>query len=100
MKHHTKLCKWIHGVCILFDHVFNTNLKANCIVVLYYTDGESIKFPITFRIYYQGSNKMPWLRGKKFVCKKKYELAVEMLEWAIEMGFPKLKGCSKFFWLG
>jgi len=89
MKHHTKLCKWIHGVYILFDHVFNTNLKANCIVVLYYTDGESIKFPITFRIYYQDSNKMPWLRGKKFVCKKKYELAVEMLEWAMERGFPK-----------
>jgi hypothetical protein len=53
MKHHTKLCKWIHGVCILFDHVFNTNLKAICIVVLYYTDGELIKFPVTFRIYYQ-----------------------------------------------
>lgn len=89
MKHHTKLCKWIHGVCILFDHVFNTNLKAICIVVLYCTDGELIKFPITFRIYYQDSNKLPWIGRKKFVCKKKYELAIEMLEWAIKMGFPK-----------
>jgi len=89
MKHHTKFCKWIHGVCILFDHVFGTNLKAICIVALYYSDGGLIKFPITHRIYYKDSNKLPWLRGKKFVCKKKYELAVEMLEWAIKMGFPK-----------
>ena len=90
MKHHTNFCKWIHGVCILFDHVLKTNLKAICIVVLYYSDGALIKFPITFRIYYKDSNKLPWVRGKQYVCKKKYELAVEMLEWAtIKMGFPK-----------
>ena len=48
MKHHTKFCKWIHGVSVLFDHALNTNLKAICLVVLYYSDGWTIKFPIKF----------------------------------------------------
>jgi len=90
MKHHTFLCKCIHGVCVLFDHALKTNLKAICIVVLYYSDGMLIKFPISFRIYYQEQGKpMPWQRGKEQKCKKKYELAVEMLEWALQMGFPR-----------
>lgn len=32
---------------------------------------------------------MPWRRGRKFVCRKKYELAAEMPEWALKAGFPK-----------
>jgi len=95
MKHHTNFCKWIHGVCVLFDHALKTNLKAICIVVLYFSDGGLIKFPITFRIYYQeigdGKKPMPWRRNKEFVCKKKYELAIEMIEWAMRKGFP---GCT------
>ncbi len=91
LNHHTRLCKWIHGVCVLFDHVLNTNLKAVCIVVLYYSDGVLIKFPICFRIYYkEGGKRMPWQRGKQREYKKKYLLAAEMLEWALELGFP---GC-------
>ena len=39
MKHHTKFCKWIHGVFVLFDHALNTKLKAACIVFLYLSDG-------------------------------------------------------------
>jgi hypothetical protein len=90
MKHHTFLCKCIHGVCVLFDHALKTNLKVICIVVLYYSDGALIKFPINFRIYYQEQGKpMPWQRGKEIKCKKKYELAIEMIEWALKMGFPK-----------
>ncbi len=94
LKHHTKLCKWIHGVCTLFDHTFGTRVRAVCLVVLYYSDGELIKFPVCFRIYYQKDSKEKkrkifWGRRKKFVFKTKYELAVEMLEWAIEKGFPK-----------
>ena len=46
MKHHTKIWKWIHGVFILFDHALGSNLKATCIVFLYYSDGEFIKFPM------------------------------------------------------
>ena len=88
MKHHTNFCKWIHGVFVLFDHALKTTLKATCIVVLYYTDGGVIKFPICFRIYYQDTKNMPWQNGKKYVCTPKYELAIEMLQWAIDKGFP------------
>lgn len=90
MEHHSRFCRWIHGVFVLFDHAMHTNLKAICIVVLYYSDGLFIKFPICFRIYYKGTGKcMPWQRGKKLVCKTKYELAIEMLQLALECGFPK-----------
>ncbi len=93
VNHHTTFCKWIYGVCTLFDHVIKTNLKAICIVVLYYSDGALIKFPVCFRIYYKESSKeksrMPWRRRKEFVYRTKYDLAVEMLEWALGMGFPK-----------
>ena len=93
MKHHTNFCKWIHGVCVLFDHALKANLKAVCVTVLYYSDGCLIKFPIDFRIYYQEKSEkrklMPWQSREEFVCKKKYELAIEMLEQVIEKGFPK-----------
>jgi len=91
LNHHTRLCKWIHGVCVLFDHVLQTNLKAICIVVLYYSDGVLIKFPIRFRISYKETGKRrPWQRGKALESTQKYLLAAEMLEWALEVGFP---GC-------
>ncbi|GAK61265.1 conserved domain protein [Candidatus Vecturithrix granuli] len=90
-NHHTRLCTWIHGVCVLFDHVLKTNLQAICIVVLYYSDGILIKFPMCFRIYYQEEGKrMPWQRHKTWEYKKKYLLAADMLEWALDLGFP---GC-------
>jgi len=89
MKHHTNFCKWIHGVFVLFDHAIKTNLKAVCIVFLYYNDGDAIKFPIDFRIYYQDTKKMLWQKGKKSECKTKYDLALEMLKQALENGFPK-----------
>ena len=89
MKHHSKFCKWIHGVFVLFDHALGTNLKATCIVFLYYSDGSLIKFPIAFRIFYQETSKMAWQRGKKRQYKSKYDLATEMLEWALKVGFAK-----------
>ena len=89
MKHHTNFCKWIHGVFVLFDHALKTTLKATCVVVLYYTDGGIIKFPICFRIYYQDTDNMPWQNGQKYVCTPKYDLALEMLQWAIDTGFPR-----------
>jgi SRSO17 transposase len=89
MKHHTKFCKWIHGVFVLFDHALGTNLKATCIVFLYYSDGNLIKFPICFRLFYKETDKMPWQRGKTRQHKTKYALATEMLQWALQVGFPK-----------
>jgi len=89
MKHHSKFCKWIHGSSFLFDHAVNANLNATCLVFLYYSDGALIKFPICFRVFYQEKSKMPWRLGKQIKHKTKYDLAVEMLEWAIKIGFPK-----------
>ncbi len=90
MKHHTKLCKMIHGVFWLFDHAFGTSLKAICIVVLYYSDGQLIKFPIGFRIFYKNPDKrMPWQKNLEIKCKTKYELAIELIEEALKQGFPK-----------
>ena len=87
MLHHTKFCKWIHGVSILFDHAFGTNLKAKCIVFLYFNNGHGAKFFIDFRIFYKEDSKMPWHRKAKYVHKKKYDLAIEMIEGAINKGF-------------
>jgi len=92
MKHHTKFCKWIHGVFVLFDHALNTHLKCTCIVFLYHSDGNTIKFPIAFRIYYKETpetgKKMAWERGHPQAHRKKYDLALDMLEWATTHGFP------------
>ena len=88
-KHYSKFCKWIHGVFILFDHAHRTNLKATCIVFLVYSDGCLIKFPIAFRIYHQETSKMHRQRGKKRQYKTNYDLATEMLQWALKVGFPK-----------
>lgn len=89
MKHHTNFCKWIHGVFVLFDHALKTNLKATCLTFLYYSDGCLIKFPIAFRIYYQDTDTMAWQHKNRTECKAKYDLAIEMLDWAIQLGFPK-----------
>jgi hypothetical protein len=91
MKHHTKFCKWIHGAQVLFDHALGTNLKATCIVFLYYSDGALRKFPICHRIFYQAESSMPWRKKAQVVHKTKNELALDMLQWAIENGFP---GCT------
>ena len=90
MQHHSRFCRWIHGVCCLYDHVLHTNIQSKCIVFLYYSDGGLIKFPITFRIFYQEAGKpMPWQQEDEHVHKTKNQLALEMLQWALEEGFPK-----------
>jgi hypothetical protein len=90
MQHHSSFCKFIHGVFLLFDHVLNTNLRVVCIVTLYYSDGILIKFPIGFKIFYKSEGKrMPWQKHKVFIHKSKYDLAVELIEWALNAGFPK-----------
>ena len=88
MKHHTKYCQWIHGLFVLFDHAAKTNLKAVCIVVLYYSDGALIKFPIKHAIYYKDTDTMLWQEGEKRTCIPKYDLALNMMEWALDKGFP------------
>lgn len=75
MEHHSKLCKFIHGVFTHFDHAIGTNLKAKCLVFLYYKEPLTIKFPIGCRIYYRGGEK------------NKYQLALELIEEALKAGF-------------
>ena len=87
MLHNSKFCKWIHGVSFLFDHALGATLKARCVVFLYFNDGKGQKFFIDFRIFYQEDSKMPWYRKGKYVHKKKYELAIEMIEGALNRGF-------------
>lgn len=74
MQHHTKFCKWIHGVQCLFDHALGTNLKAKCIVFLYYSNGGAIKFPITHRIFYQKKAPFPGDGEKISTTKRKMNL--------------------------
>ena len=87
MLHNSKFCKWIHGVSFLFDHALGATQKARCVVFLYHNDGKGQKFFIDFRIFYQEDSKMPWYRKGKYVHKKKYELAIEMIEAALNKGF-------------
>ena len=89
MKHHTKFCRWIHGVFVLFDHAVGTNPKATCIVFLYYTDGDAIKFPIAFRIFYKEAGVMKWMGRNRFEHRTKYQLGADMLQWALDQGFPR-----------
>ena len=90
MKHHSIFCKLIYGVFWLFDHALKTNLKAICIVVLYYSDGALIKFPIGFRIFHKESGaKMPWQKSNACEHRTKYQLAIELIEEALKQGFPK-----------
>ncbi|MGK5095546.1 transposase [Deltaproteobacteria bacterium TL4] len=80
----------MHGVCCLYDHVLKTNLKAVCVVFLYYTDGGLIRFPINLRIFYkQEGSGMPWEKGQPRAHKTKNELALEMIEQALAWNFPK-----------
>ena len=67
MLHHSKFCKWIHGVSFLFDHALGATQKARCVVFLYFNDGKGQKFFIDFRIFYQEDSKMPWYRKGK-IC--------------------------------
>ena len=76
LERHTKLCRFIHGVCKHRDHVFATNISAVCLVFLYYSQDGWIKFPIGWRIYIKGGDKT------------KNDLAIEMIEQALGRGFP------------
>lgn len=75
LEHHSKLCRFIHGVAKHFDHVFDTTLSAKCLVFLYYAEGALIKFPLGWRIYYKDGEKT------------KNELAIELIDEALGRGF-------------
>ena len=84
MKHHSKFCKTIYGVYWLFDHVVNSNVHAKCIVFAYLIINDTIRFPIGWRVFEQ-IEKSKKDKGEKGV--KKWELALELIDDAIEVGF-------------
>ena len=89
MKHRTKFCKWIHGArscCSITPWERTSEPLASFFCI---TAGGQAKFPICHRIFYQEKSLMPWRRGKKIVYKTKNELALEMLQWALDNVFPK-----------
>jgi len=74
MEHHSRFCKCIANVYNLFDHALGTYCQAKCIVFAYLIVNERIRFPIGWRVYQQGG-------------KKKWELALELVDQAIAHGF-------------
>lgn len=75
MEHHSRFCKCIANVYNLFDHALGTYCQVKCIVFAYLVVNERIRFPIGWRVYQQGG-------------KKKWELALELVDQARVCGFP------------
>ena len=74
MEHHSKFCKCVANVYNLFDHALGTYCQAKCIVFAYLIVNEKIRFPIGWRVYRRGG-------------KKKWELALELIDQALAYGF-------------
>ncbi len=72
IKHHTKFCKFIHGVSVIFDHACGANLKATCIVFLYWNDGNGKNF---FWIFGYSTKKMTKHNG----CEEKNILILKSM---------------------
>jgi hypothetical protein len=88
MKHHSKFCQAIHGVYWLFDHVIGASCKAKCIVFAYLIVNETIRFPIGWRVFEQKERQKPSKTNAKDVNGvKKWELALELINDAIDLGF-------------
>jgi hypothetical protein len=73
MEHHSKGCKTIANVYWLFDHVIGGCTNARCIVFAYVIVNECVRFPIGWRIF-------------KRKGKNKWQLAIELVDEAIELG--------------
>ena len=56
LEKHASPCKFIAGVFKHWDHGLNKTVSAKCLVFLYYSEGQAIKFPIGWRIYYKGNS--------------------------------------------
>ena len=74
LEKHSKFCRFIHGVCTLYDHAAGTYVKGKCYVFLYFAINDKIRFPIGWKIYVPN-------------CKKKYDLALELIDEALSKGF-------------
>ena len=74
IEKHSKFCRFIQGVCTLYDHVTGSYVKGKCYVFLYFAVSDRIRFPIGWKIYIPDS-------------KTKYTLALELINEALSRGF-------------
>lgn len=74
LEKHSKFCRFIHGVCTLYDHVTGGYVKGKCYVFLYFAVSDWIRFPIGWKIYVPER-------------KTKYTLALELIDEALFKGF-------------
>lgn len=74
IEKHSKFCRFIQGVCTIYDHSTGTYVQGKCFVFLYFAISDRIRFPIGWKIYVP--NK-----------KTKYILAIELIDEALSNGF-------------
>ena len=74
IEKHSKFCRFIQGVCTLYDHATGAYVKGECYVFLYFAISDKIRFPIGWKIYVPNS-------------KTKYVLALELIDEALLKGF-------------
>src|ERR1700719_809880 len=74
IEKHSKFCRFIQGVCTLYDHATGAYVKGKCYVFLYFAISDKIRFPIGWKIYVPNS-------------KTKYVLALELIDEALLKGF-------------
>jgi hypothetical protein len=74
LEKHSKFCRFIHGVCTLYDHATGSYVKGKCYVFLYFAVSDWIRFPIGWKVYVPNS-------------KTKYTLALELVDEALSKGF-------------
>ncbi len=89
MRHHSKFCKTIANVYWLFDHVINSSCNAKCIVFIYLIVNDTIRFPIGWRVFKKSPVKGQEPKeknAKDLNGKKKWELALELVEDAVAHG--------------
>jgi hypothetical protein len=74
IEKHSKFCRFIQGVCSLYDHATGASVKGKCFVFLYFAINDRIRFPIGWKVYVPDQ-------------KTKYTLALELIDKALLMGF-------------
>jgi hypothetical protein len=74
IEKHSKFCRFIQGVCTLYDHATGAYVKGKCYVFLYFAISDKIRFPIGWKIYVPNG-------------KTKYTLALELIDEALSKGF-------------
>lgn len=80
-----KFGKLMESVGELYDHSQGRYLKyAHCLVGLCWADHKKLRYPLRFELYHKRDECNE--RGLEF--KTKIELAIEMIDWAVEQGIP------------